>query len=112
MIFNFAAQSMVGQSWTHPEDWMQTNVVASAKLLTKLKEYDFLDKYVHVTTPEVYGSTDGWKTEDFSFNPSTPYATSRAASDMLLKFMKRNILFRLFLLEQLMFMDLVNNCTE
>ena len=85
MIFNFAAQSMVGQSWTHPEDWMQTSVVASAKLLTKLKEYDFLDKYVHVTTPEVYGSTDGWKTEDFSFNPSTPYATSRAASDMLFK---------------------------
>ena len=85
MIFNFAAQSMVGQSWDYPEDWMQTNVVASAKLLTKLREYDFLDKYVHVTTPEVYGCTNGWKAEDFLFNPSTPYATSRAASDMLFK---------------------------
>ena len=85
MIFNFAAQSMVGQSWDFPEDWMQTNVVSSAKFLTKLKDYDFIHKYVHVTTPEVYGSTEGWRTEDFNFNPSTPYAVSRAASDMLFK---------------------------
>ena len=76
---------MVGQSWDFPEDWMQTNVVSSAKLLTKLKGYDFIHKYVHVTTPEVYGSTEGWRTEDFNFNPSTPYAVSRAASDMLFK---------------------------
>ena len=46
---------------------------------------DFIDKYVHVTTPEVYGSTDGWIKEDTPFNPSTPYAVSRAAGDMLLK---------------------------
>jgi len=40
---------------------------------------------VHVTTPEVYGSTDGWITEDTPYNPSTPYAVSRAAGDMLFK---------------------------
>ena len=74
MIFNFAAQSMVGESWDKPQDWMQTNVVASALFLTKLREYDFLQKYVHITTPEVYRSTDDWQTETFSFNPSTPYA--------------------------------------
>ncbi len=76
---------MVGESWDKPQDWMQTNVVASALFLTKLREYDFLQKYVHITTPEVYGSTDDWQTETFSFNPSTPYAVSRAASDMLFK---------------------------
>lgn len=81
-IVNFAAQSMVGQSWDHPEDWMTTNVVSASKLAERLRHIDFLEKYVHVTTPEVYGSTDGWITEDQTFNPSTPYAVSRAAGDM------------------------------
>ncbi|MGL4975101.1 MAG: GDP-mannose 4,6-dehydratase, partial [Bosea sp. (in: a-proteobacteria)] len=36
-------------------------------------------------TPEVYGSTEGWVREDTPFNPSTPYAVSRAAGDMSLK---------------------------
>jgi dTDP-glucose 4,6-dehydratase len=44
-----------------------------------------LKKYVHVTTPEVYGSTGGFIKEDAPFNPSTPYAVSRAASDMSLR---------------------------
>lgn len=82
-IVNFAAQSMVGQSWDHPEDWMTTNVVSASKLAERLRHVDFLDKYVHITTPEVYGSTDGWITEDQVFNPSTPYAVSRAAGDMV-----------------------------
>jgi dTDP-glucose 4,6-dehydratase len=84
-VYNFAAQSMVGESWDKPDDWMQTNVVSMARLAQRLRHMDFIDKYVHVTTPEVYGSTDGWIKEDTPFNPSTPYAVSRAAGDMLLK---------------------------
>jgi dTDP-glucose 4,6-dehydratase len=84
-VFNFAAQSMVRESWDKPDDWMQTNVVSIARLAQRLRYMDFIDKYVHVTTPEVYGSTDGWIKEDTPFNPSTPYAVSRAAGDMLLK---------------------------
>jgi dTDP-glucose 4,6-dehydratase len=84
-VFNFAAQSMVGESWDKPDDWMRTNVVSAARLAERLRHMDFLDRYVHVTTPEVYGSTDGWITEDTPFNPSTPYAVSRAAGDMLFK---------------------------
>ena len=85
VIANFAAQSMVGESWDKPDDWMQTNVVSVARLAERLRHIDFLEKYVHVTTPEVYGSTDGWIAEDTPFNPSTPYAVSRAAGDMLFK---------------------------
>ena len=84
-IANFAAQSMVGESWNHPEDWMNTNVVSASRLAERLRHIDFLEKYVHVTTPEVYGSTDGWITEETQFNPSTPYAVSRAAGDMIFK---------------------------
>ncbi len=84
-VVNFAAQSMVGQSWDHPDDWMTTNVVSTVRLHAMLRGLDFLERYVHVTTPEVYGSTEGWIREDAPYNPSTPYAVSRAAGDMSLK---------------------------
>jgi len=85
VVASFAAQSMVGESWDKPDDWMQTNVVSVARLAERLRHIDFLEKYVHVTTPEVYGSTDGWIDEDTPFDPSTPYAVSRAAGDMIFK---------------------------
>jgi dTDP-glucose 4,6-dehydratase len=84
-VVNFAAQSMVGESWKHPEHWMMTNVVSTVRLHELLRGFDFLERYVHVTTPEVYGSTQGWVKEDAPFNPSTPYAVSRAAGDMSLR---------------------------
>ena len=84
-IVNFAAQSMVGESWKYPEHWFETNVVSTVKLHNLLRQRDYLKKYVHVTTPEVYGSTDGFIREDAHFNPSTPYAVSRAAADMSLR---------------------------
>ncbi|SIO40195.1 dTDP-glucose 4,6-dehydratase [Bradyrhizobium erythrophlei] len=84
-IVNFAAQSMVGESWFHPDHWMMTNVVSTVRLHELLRNYDGLERYIHVTTPEVYGSTDGWVKENAAFNPSTPYAVSRAAADMSLR---------------------------
>lgn len=84
-VVNFAAQSMVAESWVKPEHWFATNVVATVRLHEVLRGVDFLDSYVHVTTPEVYGSTSGVVREDAPFNPSTPYAVSRAAADMSLR---------------------------
>ena len=84
-VVNFAAQSMVGESWLYPDHWMITNVVSAVRLHELLRNYDGLHRYIHVTTPEVYGSTDGWVKENAIFNPSTPYAVSRAAADMSLR---------------------------
>lgn len=84
-VVNFAAQSMVGESWKHPDHWFMTNVVSAVRLHERLRHCDFLQKYVHVTTPEVYGSTEGFIREDAPFRPSTPYAVSRAAGDMSLR---------------------------
>jgi dTDP-glucose 4,6-dehydratase len=84
-VVNFAAQSMVGESWKFPDHWMMTNVVSAVRLHDCLRKHDFLERYVHVTTPEVYGSTDGFIKESAPFNPSTPYAVSRAAGDMSLR---------------------------
>ena len=84
-IVNFAAQAMVAQSWGHPEHWYQTNVVGNAKLHDRIRHFNFLKKYVHISTPEVYGNCTGKVTELMPFNPSTPYAVSRAACDLHLR---------------------------
>jgi dTDP-glucose 4,6-dehydratase len=88
-VVNFAAQGMVAQSWETPEHWYQTNVVGQVRLHDKLRKLPFIRRYVHVSTPEAYGSTDGWIGERFEFAPSTPYAVSRAACDLhLMSFFK------------------------
>ena len=90
VVVNFAAQGMVAQSWENPLDWYRTNVLGNVALHERLRRFDFLKRYVHVSTPEVYGSTAGKVAEDAPFNPSTPYAASRAACDMHLRtFFKR-----------------------
>jgi len=84
-VVNFAAQSMVAESWKNPEHWFTTNVVSTVRFHERLRACKFVKKYVHVSTPEVYGSTSGFVREDAPFNPSTPYAVSRAAADMSLR---------------------------
>lgn len=84
-VVNFAAQSMVAESWEHPDHWYQTNVVANVRLHDGLRKIAGLKKYVHISTPEVYGSCSGDVREDAPFNPSTPYAASRAACDLHLR---------------------------
>jgi len=83
-VVNFAAQSMVAESWQYPEHWFQTNVVANVNLHDNLRKCGFLKKYIHVSTPEVYGTCQGLIKENTHYNPSTPYAVSRAATDMSL----------------------------
>jgi dTDP-glucose 4,6-dehydratase len=88
-VINFAAQSMVAESWQKPDHWYQTNVVANVRFHDQLRQLNSLQKYIHISTPEVYGSCSGLVDENHPFSPSTPYATSRAACDMhLLNFFK------------------------
>jgi dTDP-glucose 4,6-dehydratase len=84
-IVNFAALGMVAESWQHPLDYYRTNLLAQVALHEHLRTLSCLKKYVHVGTPEVYGHTAGEIDESASFNPSTPYAASRAACDLHLR---------------------------
>ena len=84
-VVNFSAQGMVAESWLKPEDWYRTNILSQVKLLNYLNSFKFIKRYLHVTTPEVYGSHKSWKKESNTFNPNTPYAISRAALDMHLQ---------------------------
>ncbi len=94
-VVNFAAQSEVGPSWIHPEHWFQTNAVALARLTNALKDRPYLKRYVHISSPEVYGTCQGRVTESAPLNPSTPYAASKAAADLFLAALTRNCDFPL-----------------
>ena len=84
-IVDFAGQGMVAESWKNPEQWYQTNFVSKVKLHNYLRRCDFLERYIRVSTPEVYGDISGAVDESQRFNPSTPYAVSHAAIDMSLQ---------------------------
>ncbi len=80
-VVNFISESLVAESWEDPERWMRTNVLASTKLLSKIPKGSV---FIHVSTPEVYGSNTHWIKERRDYLPTTPYAVSRASFDMLL----------------------------
>ncbi len=94
-IINFAAQSEVAPSWEHPEHWFQTNTVALARLVNHLSRQNYLQRYLHISSPEAFGNCIGSVKEDTPDNPSTPYAASKAAADMLLKTYQRQFGFPL-----------------
>lgn len=84
-IVNFAAANIVAQSWEAPSEYCRVNVCETTDVIDALKEAKWLKKFVQVSTPESYGNTDGWVDETYSaWQPSTPYAVSRAAADMML----------------------------
>ena len=92
-VVNFAAQSEVAPSWEHPEQWFQTNTVALSRLTNALKDRSYLKRYVHISSPEVYGTCEGKVTESAPLNPTTPYAASKAAGDLFLFTLVKNFKF-------------------
>jgi dTDP-glucose 4,6-dehydratase len=93
LVVNFAAQAMVAESWEFPLDYYNTNILSQAELHFELLKIKNIKKYVHVSTPEVYGSTKSIIKENINYNPSTPYAVSRAACDMHLMNLFKNYKF-------------------
>ncbi|CAD7052252.1 dTDP-glucose 4,6-dehydratase [Pseudorhizobium halotolerans] len=92
-ILHLAAESHVDRSINGAADFVQTNIVGTFSLLEAARRYrasldaDAADafRFVHVSTDEVYGSlsNEGLFTEESSYDPSSPYSASKAASDHL-----------------------------
>ncbi|MBS0623558.1 MAG: GDP-mannose 4,6-dehydratase [Verrucomicrobia bacterium] len=97
-IVNFAAQSEVAPSWQNPHHWFQTNAVSLTALIHRLKGKAYLKKYVHISSPEVYGTCQGFITEEAPLCPSTPYAASKAAGDLSLFTFVKNFNFPLVMI--------------
>ena len=89
VIVNFAAQSNVPASWEDPEDWFMTNCLGIVRLANHLRKTKYLMKYIQISTPEVYGPCQNFRENLNYYNPTTPYAASKAAGDLFL-----NALFR------------------
>jgi len=82
-IVNFAAQSHVDRSIIDASDFIRTNIDGTYNLLEAAKRYS-ISRFVQISTDEVYGSIGkGSFKETDSLSPSSPYAASKAAADML-----------------------------
>jgi len=95
-VINFAAESHVDRSIHAPEDFIQTNIVGTFRLLEASRQYwhglTETDKanfrFLHVSTDEVYGSlqqNDPPFRETNPYEPNSPYSASKAASDHLVR---------------------------
>jgi dTDP-glucose 4,6-dehydratase len=95
-IINFAAESHVDRSIHGPEDFIQTNIVGTFRLLEAVRAYwnNLQDedqqsfRFLHVSTDEVYGSLakdEPAFTETHRYEPNSPYSASKAASDHLVR---------------------------
>ena len=90
-VIHLAAESHVDRSITNPNDFVETNVIGTANLMNSfihLNKDSFENKlFYHVSTDEVYGSLgkQGLFTETTSYDPQSPYAASKAASDHLVR---------------------------
>jgi dTDP-glucose 4,6-dehydratase len=85
VVINVAALSEVALSNERPAEYFETNTLGVVRLCDFLRTCSFLERYVHISSAEVYGACDHAVEEDAPFNPSTPYAVSKAAADMYLK---------------------------
>lgn len=92
-VVNYAALNEIAPSHEHAADYFETNVVALAKIMIELRKRPYLKKYAHISTPEVYGNCEYPLSENAPYNPSTPYATSKASADMYLSTLFRNFDF-------------------
>ncbi|MFI7216436.1 dTDP-glucose 4,6-dehydratase [Micromonospora maritima] len=83
VIVHFAAESHVDRSITGAAPFVTTNVLGTQTLLDAALRHD-TQRFVHVSTDEVYGSIDaGSWTEDWPLAPNSPYSASKAGSDLL-----------------------------
>ena len=83
VIINFAAESHVDRSIAEPEPFVKTNVLGTQVLLEAARKFDH-QRFVQISTDEVYGSiSEGSSKEEDPLKPSSPYAASKAAADML-----------------------------
>jgi dTDP-glucose 4,6-dehydratase len=83
VVVHFAAESHVDRSITGAADFVLTNVLGTQTLLQGALEAG-VDKFVHVSTDEVYGSiAEGSWPETHPLEPNSPYSASKASSDLL-----------------------------
>ena len=87
IVVNFAAESHNDNSLSDPSPFVQTNLVGTFQLLEAVRRHD--KRYHHISTDEVYGDLElddpARFTETTPYNPSSPYSSTKAGSDLLVR---------------------------
>ena len=85
-IFNLAAETHVDRSIDKPKNFIYSNILGTYNLLESILDYKKKIKLVHVSSDEVYGDIiKGRSDEKFPYNPSSPYSSTKASADHLIK---------------------------
>ncbi len=97
-VIHFAAESHVDNSITHPDAFMQTNIIGTFNLIDVAKKYWMVgpgiykesyrnSRFHHVSTDEVYGTLgkEGLFSESTPYAPNSPYSASKASSDFIVR---------------------------
>ena len=85
-IFNLAAETHVDRSIDKPYNFIHSNILGTFSLLESILAYKKKIKLVHISTDEVYGDIiKGRSDEKYPYNPSSPYSSSKASADHLIK---------------------------
>jgi dTDP-glucose 4,6-dehydratase len=87
-VCHFAAESHVDRSIVNPDTFIQTNIIGTFNLLEVARnQIDNIKLFHHVSTDEVFGSLgkEGFFTEETPYKPNSPYASSKASSDHLVR---------------------------
>ncbi len=85
-IFNLAAETHVDRSIDTPYNFIHSNILGTYNLLEAILAYKKKIKLIHISTDEVYGDIlKGRSSEKYPYNPSSPYSSSKASADHLIK---------------------------
>lgn len=85
IILHCAASTHIDRSYIKFDEFINDNIIATTKLLNSVKSYGKLKKFIHISTDEIYGGSDTKVFNEKSvFNPTNPYAGSKAAIEMII----------------------------
>ncbi|MHA7733126.1 dTDP-glucose 4,6-dehydratase [Nitrosopumilus sp. S6] len=84
VVINFAAESHVDRSINNPKPFIDSNIFGVFCILESIKKYN--KKLIHISTDEVFGSLKKSSADEkYNYNPSSPYASSKASAELLIK---------------------------
>jgi dTDP-glucose 4,6-dehydratase len=87
IIFNLAAETHVDRSIDGPKKFIESNILGVFNILESIKDYKKKIKLIHISTDEVYGDIkkNHKSREEDPYNPSSPYSSSKAGGDLLIR---------------------------